>query len=67
MAMYAPWLFTLPFVDAVQTPGIRPSDVLHKNSTAVQGVEARVCCIPLCNANRIAVRQLAMASERVLQ
>jgi hypothetical protein len=59
----SPWQCTLPScllclsLMPVQTPGIRPSDILYKNSTAVQGIEARVCCIPLTRIC-IAVRWL---------
>jgi hypothetical protein len=48
-------LFCPPYLSLilVQTPGVRPADVLHKNSAAVQGIDACVTCMQYTYVTRI--------------
>lgn len=48
----------------VQVPGVRPPDVLHKNSAAVQGIEVfagRVFSIPSRDASLLCICRRATA------
>jgi hypothetical protein len=48
----------------VQVPGVRPPDVLHKDCTAVQGIEVfagRVFSIPSRDANLLCMYRRATA------
>ncbi len=53
----------------VQAPGVRPPDLLHKDSAAVQGIEAfagRVSSIPLATRIYFTCVDLLRLSQRVL-